>query len=118
MRVEHVRQMMAQRGEILIVAGAIVERDVEVADFLAERKVMSAVEREGEHRRLAVEDCGGAVSLVDVAIDDGRAGDRAIAQQDSSRDRDVVEHAEPLTAVSERVVGSARQVRRAAPVVM
>ena len=51
-------------------------------DFLPEREVVSAVHREGEHRRLVSEDGRGAVALVDVAVDDGNARDCAFAQED------------------------------------
>ena len=112
MRVEHLRQMHSKRGEIFIVAGPVFERDVEIADFLPEREVVSAVHREGEHRRLVSEDGRGAVALVDVAVDDGNARDCAFAQQDGGGDGDVVEDAVAFAAIAERVVRAAGEVGR------
>ena len=40
MRVEDRRQMRAERGQILVVSGAVFEGDVEIARFLAERKIL------------------------------------------------------------------------------
>ena len=104
--------MLRQRREVLVVAGAVLERDVEVADFLAEREVVRAVHREREHRRLVAEDRRGAVALVDVAVDDRGARDGAVAQQHAGGDRDVVEHAVALAAIAEGVVRAAGEVGR------
>ena len=110
MRVEDARQVLGERGEILLVAGAVLEGDVEVADFLPERKVVRAVQREREHRGLVPEDGGGAVALVHVAVDDRRARDGALAQQHGRRDRDVVEHAVAFAAIAEGVMRPAGEV--------
>ena len=110
MRVEDARQVAGERGEILIVSGPVLEGDVEVALLLPERKVVGAVQREREHRGLVPKDGGGAVPLVHVAVDDRRASDGALAQEDGRRDRDVVEHAVAFAAIAEGVMGAAGEV--------
>ncbi len=102
--------MRPQRRQILVVSGAVLERDVEVADFLAERKILRAVQREGEDRRIVAKDRGRAVALMDVAVDDRGARDDAIAEQDRRGDGDVVEHAVALAAIAEGVMGAAGEV--------
>src|SRR5260370_675544 len=82
-----------------IVSRAIFECDVEVARFLAERKVLRTVQREREHGGLFSEDGGRAVALMHVAIDHGGTSDRPVAQQDGRGDRDVVEDAVAFTAI-------------------
>ena len=112
MTVEHARQMPCQRRQVFVVAGAVVERDVEIAGFLPEREVVRAVHREREHRRLVAENCRGAVALMDIAIDHRGACDGAVAQQHGGSDRDVVEDAVALAAIAEGVVCAAGEVRR------
>ncbi len=71
--VEDARQMARERVEVFFVARPVVEFHVERRARLEERVVLRAVHREGEDRGVALEDGGGAVALMHVAIDDGRA---------------------------------------------
>ena len=110
MAVEHIRQMRGESVQVFGVAGAVVKGDVEVAELFAEWKIVRAVQRDREDRRFVVKDCCGAVALMHVAIDDGGAHDRAIAQQNRRRDRDVVENAVGFTAVAKGMVRAAGEV--------
>jgi hypothetical protein len=69
MCVEDGGKMAFEQCEVLVISHAIVERDVEVAHFLAKRKVVRAVHREGEHCRLVAKDRCGAVPLMHIAVD-------------------------------------------------
>src|SRR2546422_556842 len=104
--------MIVERGQILVVSRAVLERDVEIAGLFPERKILCAVEREGEDSRLVAKDRGGSIALMHVAVDDGGAADRAVAQQHRGRDRYVVEDAVRLAAIAKRVMCAAGQVSR------
>src|SRR5262245_5967404 len=69
----------------LRVVGAVLESDVEIAPLL-HRIEMLLVDGEGEHVVVVAEDAGGAVALMEVAVDDRRASDRSLALQDADRD--------------------------------
>jgi hypothetical protein len=68
--VECVGEGFGRAAQVVVVAGAVGEVDVEVAGGLGEGEVAGAVEREGEDAGVVGEDRRGAVALVDVAVDD------------------------------------------------
>ena len=74
--IEHLGDVFFEVGEVLILSGEVVEADVDVASLLLRIDVL-LVDGEGEHRLLAPEDDGGAVSLVQVAVDNGCSFDGA-----------------------------------------
>ena len=65
------------------------------------------MEREGEGFRLALEDRGGAVALMDVEIDHQRPLDQPLLAQNADRDGDIVEEAEARAMIGEGVVAAA-----------
>ncbi len=111
---QRVGQRRAQRGQIGVVAGSVVEFDVEPARLLAKRKIVTPVQRDREDLRVVREDRGGAVPLMDVEIDDERPRHSPLRLQDTYRDGGVVEHAETLAERTVRVVRSPREVDAAA----
>ena len=74
--------------------------------------VPRAVHAERVDARVAGEDGVRAVALVHVEIDDRRARDAPFALQRADRDGDVVEDAESLAVVRERVVRAAGEIDR------
>ena len=72
-------QGVVERAQVLVVAGAGRQIDVEVGRDPLERVVARAVQRERERVRVGAEQLGGAVALVDVAVDDQRAPREALA---------------------------------------
>jgi hypothetical protein len=47
------------------------ESNVESAALFAEWKIIRAVDGEGEHAWIALENAGGAVTLMNIQVDDG-----------------------------------------------
>ena len=80
--------------------------DIEIAGFLGRRIVGLAVEREGEDRRLVLEDRRRAVALMDVEIDHQRALDQPLAPQHADRDGHIVEEAEARAVIGEGMVAA------------
>src|SRR5438128_1261995 len=76
---------------------------------------MGSVQREGEYAWIVAKNSGGAIPLVDVAVDDRRALDRSVSEQHARRYRNVVEDAVALAAIGERVMRAAGEVCRKAP---
>jgi hypothetical protein len=72
-------------------------------------KFLGAVERDGEHARVAGEDRRRAVALVDVEVDDDDPA-RRLRLQDARGDGDVVEDAVAAAAPRRRVMGAAGQI--------
>src|SRR5919201_1830082 len=61
--------MVGERRQVLVISSAVAERDVEIAELLAEGEIVRAVERQREHCGLVAEDRRGAVPLMNVAVD-------------------------------------------------
>ena len=80
-----------ERAQVLLVARAGRQVDVEVGRDALERVVAGAVQRQRERVGVRAEDLGGAVALVDVAVDDQRRAatrpSRAQPRQRSPRRR-------------------------------
>src|SRR5262249_22740899 len=66
----HFLQRGVERRQILGIAGAIFQADVEIAPFFPEGKVRFAMDRQREAGVVAGEDARGPVSLVYIEIDD------------------------------------------------
>ena len=107
---------MLQRGEIVGVAAAIGQLDVEVARLLAEGKVLLAMQRQREHARVVLEDARGAVALVHVEIDHGHRQPPPVAGvfrlHEPGRHGSVVEDAEAAALAGVGVVRATRHVGR------
>ena len=101
-----------ERLEVVGVAGAAGEVDVEVGGDALERVVARAVQRDRERVRVGAEEVGGAVALVDVAVDHERALGEAARAQLAERRHDVVEQAEAARERVARVVRAAAEVHR------
>ena len=107
---EPLRQRRQEGLEIVGVAGAVGQRHVEIGLRLAHRIVPGAMQRQGEHPPLVLEDAGRAVTLVDVAVDDQDAAGIAVGQKQRRRHRHVVEHREAGAAVPRRMMAAAGRV--------
>jgi hypothetical protein len=111
-------QRAVEGVQVFVVAAAVRQFDVEIARLLAERKVLRAMQRQGEDRRVVPEDGGGAVALVHVEVDDRDRQRRASARapvlrlHQPRRDGRIVEDAEAAAPLSRRMVRAAGQVRR------
>ena len=109
-------QVLRQRVEILIVRCSVRQFDVERGLCFEKRVVVCAVHREGKCVCVSGKDRCGAVALVYVAIDYGRALCQFSCAQSADRDRDVVEHAESFAAIGKRMMRAAGQIRAEATV--
>jgi len=108
--VEHHRQMPLQRVEILGVAHAVFQGQVQSGTHLRQGIIPLPVHRERKHLIVGFEDGRGAVALVDVEIDDGRPLDQAFRPQLADGDGHIVEHTESLGMIGERMMGTAGQI--------
>ncbi len=70
------------------------------------------MDREGEDGVVLTDDRRGAVSLVNIAIDNDQPSNPALLLDDPRGDDRVVEHAEALTMICIRMMGPAGQVNR------
>ena len=73
-------------------------------------KLCFPVERDGEHGWIVFEDGCRPIALVNVEIENGGAGGKAIAAQGEDGHCEVVEDAEARTFVAEGVMRAARQI--------
>ena len=109
-RGQRVAHAILEGDEVLVVGRAVGQFDVEVARFLAEGKIVRAVDREREHRDVLREDRRRAVALVHVAVEDRDALRPAFRLHRERGDGTVVEHAVALPAIAEGVVRAAGEV--------
>ena len=86
------------------------EVDVEVGRDALERVVARAVQRDREGVRVRAEQVGGAVALVDVAVDHQRPLGEVLGAQLAERRDDVVEQAVAAREGAAGVVGAAAEV--------
>src|SRR5262249_27022542 len=108
--VERARQGVDEEREVLVVAGAILQLDVERAGDFVKRIVSAAVHAEREHSFVAGEDLVRSVPLLYVEVDDRRARNTAVALQRANRDGHIVEDAESFAVRRKRVMRAPREV--------
>jgi hypothetical protein len=109
------RKRGLQRMQVLGVAAAIGQFDIQVAGFLAKGEVPRAVQRQREDRVIAAKDTSGAVALMHVQIHDRDLqrcthGSAALRLQQARCNRSVVEDAKAAALVRRRVVRAAGNV--------
>ena len=97
-------------GEVLFVADAVGEGEVEVGGRFDRGVVVLLVDGEGEDGGVGGEDGGGAVAVVDVGIDDHGAGNQAFGLEGADGDGNVVEGTEAFAVVGEGVMEAAADV--------
>ena len=112
-RLEGQLQRLLESGEVGGVTSAFGQGHIEVTGGLAKRVVFGAVHRQGEDAGIFVEDDGGSVSLVYVAVHHHRALDPPLGLQRADGHTRVVEQAESTALVGVRVMGSAGEVHPA-----
>jgi AAA ATPase domain len=105
-------QCAVERGEVGGVGGTSGKVDVEIGRDPPEWVVASAVQRQGERVRVGGEQLGGAVALMNVAVNDqGTAGETTRAQRIAGQS-DVVKQAVAAGEGMPRVVRAAAEVDR------
>src|SRR5687768_3706118 len=97
------REQCRKSREVGIVAGAVIEIDVEVTGDFSQRIVVSPVHRECEHALVAGKDRMRSIALMDVEVDHQGTVDSSSVELMPYRDGDVVENAESLAPVREGV---------------
>ena len=102
--VERLGKGRRKSPQILVVAGAILERDIKRAGIFPQWKVAGAMHRHGEHGRIGGEDLRRAIPLVDVAVEDQHPLNAPPGLHFPGRHGRVVEHAEALAPVGAGVV--------------
>ena len=85
----------------------VVEGNVDGALLFAEREVVAAVEAEGEDVRIAGEDAGGAVALVNIEVDHGETSEGGLGAEMGDGDGNIVKDAEAGAFGVKGVVGAA-----------
>ena len=108
--VENSRKMVGENGQVLVISQAIGQVDVEGPLLFAGRKVLLAVHGEGEDIRIALKDSRGAIALVDVTIDHGKAAGQTVSLQDANGNGNVIENTVAFTVVRIGMVGPAGEV--------
>src|SRR4051794_2020110 len=103
-------ERVLERLQVLRVSRAGAQVDVEVGGRAVERVVRPAVQGQREAARVAREQLGRAVALVDVAIDDEDSAEPGLCAQGGDRDGDVVEKAVAATLCPRGVMRSAAEV--------
>src|SRR3954451_17179615 len=103
-------ERVLERLQVLRVSRAGAQVDVEVGGRAGERVVRPAVQGQREAARVAREQLGRAVALVDVAIDDEDSAEPGLCAQGGDRDGDVVEKAVAATLCPRGVMRSAAEV--------
>ena len=99
--------MSLQHREVSRILDPVGKPDVAVTRDLGGRIVLLGVDREGEEIGRPAQAIGGAVTLVDVAIDHEGPRDRPLRVQGAGGHRDIVEDAEAGARVAARVVAAA-----------
>ena len=103
-------QVVGQDPQILLIAQPIREVQVERALLLPRGEVLFAMHRESKDRTIVTKDGRRAVSLVNVAIDDGAPADTPVALKDPDSDGNVVENTVSLAVIGVGVVGAAGKI--------
>src|SRR5579863_1226923 len=93
---KRLEQVLLKNMKILFIAGAVGQIHVDRGGRLRVRIVILLVDREREYAWILGEDCGRAVPLMDVRVDDHGRLNRARSLQMADRDGHVVNHAEAL----------------------
>ena len=96
--------------QIKLIRRAVRQGNVEISIALGEGIVPGSVHREREDRGITLEDRCGAVSLVDIQIDDDGAANGLFALQDSDGDSSIIENAEALTMRCTGMMSASGQV--------
>ena len=110
-------QRLVQGDQIRLVGTTIRQAHVQVAGFLAKRKILLAMHRQGKHRWVIGKDMRCAIALVHVQIDHRDLQLLALAPpgfglHQTGRDGDVVEHTKATAFVGVGMVCAPRQIAR------
>ena len=103
-------QAVSQPLQVLPVAGAAIQVNVQIGGRLFVRVVVKLVNRQGEYRGILGEDRGRAIAVVYVAIHHHRTANGSVALQHADGYGHVVDGAETFPMPRERVVKSAAHV--------
>jgi len=103
------REHLAHRREIPGVVHVVAERDARRFHRIDGAEV-PIVDRERVDRRIAGEQLPRAIAVVEIEVHDEDPGPCAVSPQAMDRHRDVVEHAEPVSAIGSGVMEAATQV--------
>lgn len=91
--VENRRQGALKPAQVFDVGRTVVQFDVQLAALLPEGKVLTPVHGKSEHVAVVLKDLSGAVTLMNVEIDDREAGSLPFGAKHFDGDCDVVEDA-------------------------
>ena len=107
-------EMRFEDGEIVFVADAVGKIRVETRRRLGLGIIPFLMNGKCEYGIVARENCGGAVALMNVGVDDHGRFDGAFVLQAANGDGDVVNDAKSFAMIGERVMETAADVRGAA----
>lgn len=109
---EKAGKILREGVEVCLIFESVIEADVEVARELSKRKVLLRMHRKGKHRARVRHCSRGAVSLMDIEIDDEDPIDAPVVDESFRSDRKIVEDTEAGTKVRMCMVCSAGHVAR------
>lgn len=102
-------QHFIEVAQVCIISGKVGQMEIEGALLLAEREVAAPVHRQREDIRIVTEDFRGAIALMNVEINDGRALNHSIGPQLLDGDGNVIEDAESGALGAHRVMRAAAE---------
>ena len=110
------RQNVIELAKIFGVFNAIRQWNIQPAAFLAKRKIALAVDGKGEDIRIILKDFSGAVTLMNIKVNDGRPMDEFALSKKVDGNGNVIEHAEAGAFRTKSMMRSSTQ--RGAPAVL
>ena len=113
--VQGIGQPVGNGSEIVVIAGAVGEGDVDIPVHFAQGEIAGGVHREGGHPGVVLKAGCRTIPLVHIEIHDQNSPHLPCSQQHPSGDSTVVEDAEATPEAGVGVVGAARQMRGQAP---
>jgi len=112
--IEHGGQVVGEGPQVGVVAGAVGQVDVQVRGDPVVGEVFCPLHGEHENVRMARQDGGVAVALMNVQIDDGDAPGPAFGEDLQRRDGEIVEDTVTGAEIAVGVVGAAGKLARQA----
>jgi hypothetical protein len=106
------RKRFGQFFKIRRIGGQVGKFDIDRTFLFSKREIQCAVHGKRQDVLIAFENRGGAVALMDIEIDNGRAADPVLVQQAADRNRNVIKHTKTGSFRTESVMGAAGKAAR------
>ena len=107
---QHTRQRVGQYRQIGVVAGAVLQPDIERRARLAHRKILFRMDRQGEYVATPGQQRRGAIPLMHVEVEDQDARGLSLRDQAVGGDGEVVEDAIASARIGQCMMAAARRI--------